>query len=79
MVLKTHLEQFREPLKVPPVGQPKNFFSKSVKHNYSDWFTILKAIDAESPIVIFWGDNQYSLCVPEKKETGNIKYLYRLQ
>ena len=30
MVLKTHLEQFREPLKVPPVGQPKNPFSKSV-------------------------------------------------
>ena len=31
MVLKTHLEPFREPLKVPPVGQPKNtFFSKSV-------------------------------------------------
>ena len=26
MVLKTHLEPFREPLKVPPVGQPKNFF-----------------------------------------------------
>ena len=24
MVLKTHLEPFREPLKVPPVGQPKN-------------------------------------------------------
>ena len=31
MVLKTHLEPFREPSKVPPVGQPKNFFfSKSV-------------------------------------------------
>ena len=31
MVLKTHLEPFREPLKVPPVGQQKNkFFSKSV-------------------------------------------------
>ena len=30
MVLKTHLEPFREPLKVPPVGQPKNLFSKSV-------------------------------------------------
>ena len=30
MVLKTHLEPFREPLKVPPVGQPKNPFSKSV-------------------------------------------------
>ena len=30
MVLKTRLEPFREPLKVPPVGQPKNpFFSKS--------------------------------------------------
>ena len=26
MVLKTHLEPFREPLKVPPVGQPKNPF-----------------------------------------------------
>ena len=26
MVLKTHLEPFREPLKVPPVGQPKNHF-----------------------------------------------------
>ena len=26
MVLKTHLEQFREPLKDPPVGQPKNPF-----------------------------------------------------
>ena len=25
-VLKTHLEPFREPLKVPPVGQPKNPF-----------------------------------------------------
>ena len=24
MVLKTHLEPFRQPLKVPPVGQPKN-------------------------------------------------------
>ena len=32
MVLKTHLEPFREPLKVPPVGQPKNlFFPKSVQ------------------------------------------------
>ena len=30
MVLKTHLEPFREPLKDPPVGQPKNPFSKSV-------------------------------------------------
>ena len=32
MVLKTHLEPFKEPLKVPPVGQPKNLFfsSKSV-------------------------------------------------
>ena len=31
MVLRTHLEPFRETLKVPPVGQPKNlFFSKSV-------------------------------------------------
>ena len=32
MVLKTHLEPFREPLKVPPVGQQKNgyIFSKSV-------------------------------------------------
>ena len=29
MVLKTHLEPFREPLKVPPVGQPNNPFSKS--------------------------------------------------
>ena len=27
MVLKTHLETFREPLKVPPVGQPNNLFS----------------------------------------------------
>ena len=26
MVLKTNLEPFREPLKVPPVGQPKNHF-----------------------------------------------------
>ena len=26
MVLKTHLEPFRETVKVPPVGQPKNFF-----------------------------------------------------
>ena len=26
MVLKTHLEPLREPLKVPPVGQPKNLF-----------------------------------------------------
>ena len=26
MVLKTHLEPFREHLKVPPVGQPKNVF-----------------------------------------------------
>ena len=26
MVLKTHLEPFREPLRVPPVGQPKNPF-----------------------------------------------------
>ena len=26
MVLKTRLEPFREPLKVPPVGQPKNLF-----------------------------------------------------
>ena len=26
---------------------------------YSDWLTILKDIDAESPIVIFWGDNRY--------------------
>ena len=26
MVLNTHLEPFREPLKVPPVGQPKNLF-----------------------------------------------------
>ena len=26
MVLNTHLEPFREPLKVPPVGQPKNPF-----------------------------------------------------
>ena len=26
MVLKTHLEPFREPLKIPPVGQPKNLF-----------------------------------------------------
>ena len=30
MVLKTHLEPFREPLKVPPVGQQKNPLSKSV-------------------------------------------------
>ena len=31
MVLKTHLEPYREPVKVPPVRQPKNpFFSKSV-------------------------------------------------
>ena len=32
MALKTHLEPFRELLKVPPVGQPKNLFfsSKSV-------------------------------------------------
>ena len=29
MVLKTHLEPFREPLKVPPVRQPKNPFSSS--------------------------------------------------
>ena len=31
MVLKTHLEPFREPLslKVPPVGQPKNLFFPS--------------------------------------------------
>ena len=35
MVLKTHLEPFREPLKVPPVGQPKNpFFSKSVYRSF---------------------------------------------
>ena len=26
MVLKTRLEPFREPFKVPPVGQPKNPF-----------------------------------------------------
>ena len=26
MVLKTHLDPFREPLKVPPVGQQKNLF-----------------------------------------------------
>ena len=26
MVQKTHLEPFREPLKVPLVGQPKNLF-----------------------------------------------------
>ena len=26
MALKTHLEPFRESLKVPPVGQPKNLF-----------------------------------------------------
>ena len=26
IILKTHLEPFREPLKVPPVGQPKNPF-----------------------------------------------------
>ena len=26
MVLKTHLEPFREPLMVPPVGQPNNLF-----------------------------------------------------
>ena len=26
MVLETHLEPFREPLKVPPVGQQKNPF-----------------------------------------------------
>ena len=26
MVLKAHLEPFREPLKVPPVGQPRNPF-----------------------------------------------------
>ena len=26
LVLKTNLEPFREPLKVPPVGQPKNPF-----------------------------------------------------
>ena len=31
MVLKTHLEPFREPLKVQPVGQQKNLFSKSVE------------------------------------------------
>ena len=32
MVLKTNLEPFREPLKFPPVGQPKDliFSSKSV-------------------------------------------------
>ena len=31
MVLKTNLEPFTKPLKVPPVGQPKNLlFSKSV-------------------------------------------------
>ena len=27
IVLKIHLEPFIEPLKVPPVGQPKNLFS----------------------------------------------------
>ena len=30
MVLKAQLEPFREPLKVPPVGQQKTLFSKSV-------------------------------------------------
>ena len=29
MVLKIHLEPVREPLKVPPVGQPKNLFFPS--------------------------------------------------
>ena len=29
---------------------------------YSDWFTILKAIDAESQMVIFGGDNRYNVC-----------------
>ena len=27
-----------------------------LKHIYLDWFIILKVIDAESPIVNFWGD-----------------------
>ena len=31
MVLKTNLEPFREPLKVPPVGQQRTLFSKSVR------------------------------------------------
>ena len=31
MVLKTHLEPFREPLKVPPGDSKKNLFSKSVE------------------------------------------------
>ena len=30
MVLKTHVEPFREPLKVSPVGQPNNPFSLRV-------------------------------------------------
>ena len=39
MVLETNLEPFREPLKVPPVGQPKNPFSKSVlsKSESTEW------------------------------------------
>ena len=38
MVLKTHLEPFREPLRVPPVGQPKNrIFSKSVGRKCWGW------------------------------------------
>ena len=47
MVLKTHLEPFREPLKVPPVGQPKNpFFLRvyeplQVRHAYYLEATVL--------------------------------------
>ena len=31
IVLKTHLEPFREPLKVPPVDSQRTLFSKSVR------------------------------------------------
>ena len=39
--LKTHSEPFREPLQVPPVGQPNNlFFSESVHTQIHNWFVM---------------------------------------
>ena len=42
-----------------PIKKKKKFYDPKA---YSDWLTILKAIDADSKIV-FWGDNRYMLSV----------------
>ena len=59
MVLKTHLEPFREPLKVPPVGQPKNlfFFKTGITRIFSCSYNPVNAIDAQFKLQTLMSNN----------------------